>query len=81
MPKLHEAPLADEALDLICAAMTGNELTYRAMRELMTLTDAEWLPLEREARRRWERDDLAGYLRYLREQRKRRTAGSDKPAA
>lgn len=80
MVKQHATPIAERAIDLAYAAMSASELTYRAMCELMSMADAEWLPLEREARRRWERDDPRGYRRYV-EERKRRTASGRRPDA
>lgn len=67
-------PLSEELMDLGFSCFCAAEYLTRVGRELTGLAEVELLPLEREWRRRWQRDDPAGYRRYLRDARKRRTA-------
>lgn len=74
-------PLAEEVDNLAFCMFTAAEYLQRVGRELTRLSDAELAPLEREWRLRQRRHDPRAHENLLRAARKRRTAGSGKPAA
>ena len=79
--KTIETPLSDDVEDLGFCCYTAAEYLTRVGAALTRLSGDELRPIEREWRRRFREADPAAYDRYQYRLHKRRTTGSDKPAA